>query len=84
MEHINITNADIVKGMNDEIKHKLANYCILNNKEPKDIIEPVKNIANSTINFAIDICNCFFETPAGKEYLNMRKKIDMIGREGGG
>lgn len=79
MKHINITNADIVKSMNDETKHNLANYCILNNIEPKDIIEPVKNIANSTINFAIDVCNYYFETQAGKEYLNMRKKIDMLG-----
>lgn len=79
MKHINITNADMVKNMSDETKHNLANYCILNNIEPKDVIEPVKNAANSTINFAIDLCNKYFESPAGKKYLNMRNKIEMLG-----
>ncbi len=81
MKHINITNADIVRSMSDEVKHNLATQCLLNNVEPEDFIEPIKNIFNSTINFAIDICNNFFETPAGKEYLNMRKKIEMLGDE---
>ena len=79
MNHINITNVDIVKCMTDEQKHNLANQCILNGIEPEAVIEPVKNIANSTINFAIDLCNKYFETPAGKEYLNMRNKIERIG-----
>lgn len=79
MKNINITNADIVNCMTDEQKHNLANQCVLNCIEPKDVIEPVKNIANSTINFAIDLCNEFFETSTGKEYLNMRKKIEMLG-----
>ena len=30
MKNINITNADIVKGMSDEMKHNLANHCVLN------------------------------------------------------
>lgn len=81
MKHINITNADIVKGMSDETKHNLANQCIANKIEPEDIIETVKNISNATINFAIDICNNYFESPAGKEYLNMRKKIENIGQK---
>lgn len=42
--------------------------------------KPFCNIANETINFAIDLCNAYFESPAGKEYLNMRKKIDYLGR----
>lgn len=79
MKHINITNADIVKSMNDEMKHNLANQCIINQVEPEDVIETVKNIINPTLNFAIDICNNFFETPAGKEYLNMREKIERLG-----
>lgn len=81
MNHINITNADIVKNMSDETKHNLANHCIVNKIEPEDVIEPIKNVANVTINFAIDICNNFLETPAGKEYLNMRKKIENIGQK---
>ena len=78
MKNINITNEDIVKSMSDEMKHNFANQCILNKIEPEDVIEPIKNIANQTINFAIDLCNKYFETPAGKEYLEMRKKINNI------
>lgn len=81
MNHINITNADIVKGMSDELKHDFANQCIANKIEPEDVIETIKNIANATINFAIDICNNYFESPSGKEYLNMRKKIENIGQK---
>ncbi len=78
MKKINITNADIVKSIDDETKHNLANYCMLNNIEPKDIIEPIKNITNSTINFAIDLCNKYFETPTGKEYLRIRSEIEKL------
>ena len=78
MKNINITNEDIVKSMSDEMKHNFANQCILNKIEPENVIEPIKNIANQTINFAIDLCNKYFETPAGKEYLEMRRKIDNI------
>lgn len=80
MKHVDITVKDIVKSMDNETKHNLANQCILNKIEPKEIIQPICNIANGTINFAIDLCNAFFETPAGKEYLDMRKKIDYLGR----
>ena len=78
MEHINITNGDIVKAMNDETKHNFANHCILNKVEPEDVVEMIKNIINPTVNFAIDQCNKYFQTPAGKEYLEMRRKIDNI------
>ena len=81
MNHINITNADIVKSMSDEMKHNLSNNCITNKVEPEEVISLVKNIANATINLAIDLCNSYFETPAGKEYLNMRKKIENIGQK---
>lgn len=80
MKHIDITVQDIVKSMDNETKHNLANQCILNKIEPEEIIQPICNIANATINFAIDLCNAYFETPAGKEYLDMRKKIDYLGR----
>ena len=79
MNHINITDKDIVKSMTDEQKHILATQCSLNNLDPKDIIESIKNIANSTINFAIDICNCYFETPEGRKYLENRMKIEKLG-----
>lgn len=81
MEHIKFTNASIVKGMSDETKHNFANYCIANDIEPEDVIESIKNVANATINFAIDLCNKYFESPIGKEYLNMRKKIENIGQK---
>ena len=81
MNHINITSADIVKGMSDESKHNFANYCIANKIEPEDGIKLIKNVANATINFAIGICNNYFESPAGKEYLNMRRKIENIGQK---
>lgn len=81
MKHINITNADIVKNMSDELKHNFANHCIVDKIEPEDVIELIKNVANATINSAIDICNNFFESPAGKEYLNMRERIDRMGEK---
>ncbi len=78
MKNINITNADIVKSMSDEVKHNFANHCIANKVEPEDVIETIKNIVNQTLNFAINLCNKYFETPAGKEYIEMRRKIDNI------
>ena len=78
MKHMNITNADIVKSMSDETKYRFANHCILNKVEPEDVVEMIKNVVNPTVNFAIDLWNKYFETPAGKEYLEMRKKIEDI------
>lgn len=79
MNHINITYKDIIKCMNDKQKHILATQCTLNNIEPKEIVEPIKNIANSTLNFAIDICNSYFKTPEGRKYLENRAKIEKLG-----
>lgn len=78
MEHINITNADIVKNLDETTKHNMANYCLVNNINPKDVVEPIKNIVNVTINTAIDICNSYFNSPIGKEYLNIRKNIENL------
>lgn len=80
MKHINITDKDVVKCMSNDQKHILATQCALNDLDPKEIIEPIKNIANSTINFAIDICNAYFETPGGKKYLENRAKIERLGK----
>lgn len=79
MKHINITNDDIEKKMTDEQKHNLANICIANKTEPEEVISLIKNVANATINFAIDICNNYFKSPIGKEYLKMRENIERIG-----
>lgn len=34
MKHLDITVKDIVKSMDDETKHNLANHCILNKVYP--------------------------------------------------
>lgn len=80
MKHVDITIKDIVKSMDNETKCNLASQCILNKIEPEKIIQPICNIANETINFIIDLCDAYFESPAGKEYLDMRKKINYLGR----
>jgi hypothetical protein len=79
MKHINITNADIVKKMTDEQKHNLANICNANKTEPEEIISLIKNVANATINSVIDICNNYFKSPIGKEYLKVMENIGKIG-----
>lgn len=79
MKYVNITNADIIRSMNNDTKHNFANYCIANKVEPEEILEPIKNIANGVINLSIKMCNEYFKTPAGKEYLQMREKIEKIG-----
>lgn len=79
MEHINITNADIVKKMTNEQKHNLANICNANKTEPEEVISLIKNITNATINLAIDICNNYLKSPIGKEYLKIRENIERIG-----
>lgn len=79
MEHINITNADIVKKMTDEQKHNLANICIVNKTEPQEVISLIKNVMNVTINFAIDLCNNYFKSPIGKEYLKVMENIGKLG-----
>lgn len=79
MKHINITNADIVKNMTDEQKHNLANICNANKTEPEEVISLIKNVANATINCAIDICNNYFQSPIGKEYLKVMENIGKLG-----
>lgn len=81
MKHINIKNADIVKNMSNETKHRFANQCLADKTQPEEVIELVKNVTNGVVNCVIDLCNIYFETPAGKEYLQMRKRIEKIGRD---
>ena len=76
-----MTNADIVKSMSDEAKHNFANYCIINKVQPEETIDLVKNVINGVVNCTIDLCTNYFATPAGKEYLQMRKRIDKIGSD---
>ena len=81
MKHINITNADIVKNMSDDAKHNLACQCIVNDVEPESFIENTRKIIVNVVNCTIDLLNDFFESPAGKEYLNMRERIDRMGEK---
>lgn len=79
MEHINITNKDIVNSMTDGQKHTLTLACMINKTEPDEIISILKNTINITMNLGIDLCNNFFDTSVGKEYLEKRQKIEQIG-----
>ena len=79
MKNFEITPKDIVKTLDDESKHKLAMQCMLDKTEPEEVLQTICNVVNPTVDFAIDICNIYFETLQGKEYLNMRKKIEKIG-----
>ena len=81
MKHTNITNADIVKNMSDDAKHNLACHCINNGMAPEKFINNIRKVTVNVVNSAIDICNNFFESPAGKEYLNMRERIDRMGEK---
>ena len=81
MKHTNITNADIVKNMSDDAKHNLACHCINNGMEPEEFINNIRKVTVNFVNCAIDLCNDFFKTPAGKEYLNMRERIDRMGEK---
>ena len=65
--------------MTDDIKHSLAMNCLVNHTDPGEVLENVSIIITNSINIVIDLCNEFFETPTGKEYLNIRKKIENIG-----
>lgn len=79
MKHINITPGDIVNCMSEDTKHSFAIGCLVYQTDPDEVLEKISRIITNYINFSIDVCNSFLESPAGKEYLNMRKKIDNIG-----
>ena len=81
MKHTNITNADIVKNMSDDAKHNLACHCINNGMAPEEFINNIRKVTVNFVNCAIDLCNDFFKTSAGKEYLNMRERIDRMGEK---
>lgn len=81
MEYIKVTKQDIVKNMTDEQKHNLAIACQLNNTSVDETLDLVKNVYNSAFKIAVDCCNVYFQTPAGKDYLEKRKEIEKIGME---
>ena len=79
MKAINITKQDLVKTMSDSNKHKLALYCQIHNVSPEDFIDNMCEYINLYLNTGIEICNLYFESPAGKDYLEKRKEIEKIG-----
>lgn len=79
MEYIKVTKQDIVKNMTDEQKHNLAVACQLNGTSVNETLDLVKNVYNGAFKVAVDCCNIYFQTPAGKDYLEKRKEIEEIG-----
>ena len=78
---LKITKQDIVKNMTDEQKHNLAVACQLNGTSVNETLDLVKNVYNGVFKVAVDCCNVYFQTPAGKDYLEKRKEIEKIGME---
>ncbi len=79
MKAINITKQDLVKTMSDSNKYKLALYCQIHNVSPEDFIDNMCEYINIYLNTGIEICNLYFDSPLGKDYLEKRKKIEEIG-----
>ena len=75
MKAINITKQDLVKSMTDEQKHRLALGCQLNDISVEETLDLMERVANKSLNTGIEICNLYFESPAGKDYLENRKEI---------
>ena len=70
MNKINITKQDLVKSMTDDLKHRLALECSLRNISIDELLDNV-----------IKLVDIYFESPAGKDYLEKRKEIEKIGME---
>ena len=79
MNKIEITKQDLVKNMTDEQKHRLALGCQLNDISVEETLDLMERVANKSLNTGIEICNLYFESPAGKDYLEKRKEIEKIG-----
>ena len=80
MNKINITKQDLVKSMTNEQKHRLALECQLHDISVEETLDLMKNIVNGTLAIASDLSDIYFESPAGKDYLEKRKEIEEIGR----
>lgn len=79
MEYIKITKQDIVKNMTDEQKHNLALECSLRNISVEETLDLMERVANKSINDALVLTKLYFDSPAGKDYLEKRKEIEEIG-----
>lgn len=81
MKAINITKQDLVKNMTDEQKHRLTLSCQLHDISIEETLDLMERIANKSINDALTLTKLYFESPAGKDYLEKRKEIEKIGME---
>lgn len=79
MKAINITKQDLAKNMTDEQKHRLALGCQLNNISVEETLDLMERVVNKSLDAAIHLTKLYFESPAGKDYLEKRKEIEKIG-----
>ena len=79
MNKIEITKQDLIKNMSDEQKHRLALSCQLNDISVEETLDLMERVANKSINDALALTKIYFESPAGKDYLEKRKEIEEIG-----
>lgn len=81
MNKINITKQDLVKNMTDEQKHRLALECSLRNISVEETLDLMERVVNKSLDEAIKLTKLYFESSAGKDYLEKRKEIEKIGME---
>lgn len=81
MNKISITKQDLVKNMTDEQKHRLALECQLHDISVEETLDIIERVVNKSLNEAIYLTKLYFESPAGKDYLEKRKEIEKIGME---
>lgn len=79
MNKINITKQDLVKNMTDEQKHRLTLSCQLHDISIEETLDLMERVVNKSLDEAIKLTKLYFETPAGKDYLEKRKEIEKIG-----
>ena len=79
MNKINITKQDLIKNMSDNQKHRLALECSLRNISVEETLDLMERVANKSINDVLVLTKLYFESPAGKDYLEKRKEIEKIG-----
>lgn len=81
MNKIEITKQDLVKNMTDEQKHRLTLSCQLHDISVEETLDLMERVVNKSLDEAIKLTKLYFETPAGKDYLEKRKEIEKIGME---
>ena len=79
MKAINITKQDLVKNMTDEQKHRLTLSCQLHDISIEETLDLMERVVNKSLDEAIKLTKLYFESPAGKDYLEKRKEIEKIG-----